>query len=115
MSNLDHVTPELICHCIGKLKSGKGDGSEGFRSNHLINAGKSLNDLLSLLFGAIVIHGHYPHNLLVSTIISIPKDLTSSLCNVDNYRGISLLNSTAKVFDYVIIELCNDQLIATDM
>ena len=40
VSNLDHVTPELICHCIGKLKPGKGDGSEGFRSDHLINAGK---------------------------------------------------------------------------
>ena len=81
------VTPELICHCIhvGKLKPGKGDGSEGFRSDHLINAGKSLNVLLVLLFRAIAIHGHYPHNLLVSTIISIPKDLKSSLCNVDNY------------------------------
>ena len=113
VSNLDHVTPELICHCIGKLKPGKGDGSEGFRSDHLINAGKSLNILLSLLFRAIVIHGHYPRNLLVSTIISIPKDLKSSLCNVDKYRGISLFNSITKVFDYVIIGLCNDQLMAT--
>ena len=93
VSNLDHVTPKLICRCIGTLKPGKGDGSEGFRSDHLINAGKSLNVLLSLLFRAIVIHGHYPHNLLVSTITSIPKDLKSSLCNVDNYRGISLLVS----------------------
>ena len=59
--------------------------------------------LLSLLFRAIVIHGHYPHNL------------KSSLCNVDNYGGISLFNSIAKVFDYVIIELCNNQLMATDM
>ena len=80
-----------------------------------INAGNSLNVLLSLLFRAMVIHGHYPRNLLVSTIISIPKDLKSSLCNVDNYRGISLFNSIAKVFDYVFIELCNNQLIATDM
>ena len=115
VSNLDRVTPELICHCIGKLKPGKGDGSKGFRSDHHINAGNSLNVLLSLLFRVMVIHGHYPRNLLVSTIISIPKDLKSSLCNVDNYRSISLFNSIAKVFDYVIIELCNDQLIATDM
>ena len=51
----------------------------------------------------------------VSTIISIPNDLKSSLCNVDNYRGISVFNSIVKVFDYVIIELCNDQLMATDI
>ena len=75
VSNLDHVTPELICHCIGKLKPGKGDGSEGLRSDHLINAGKSLNVLLSLLSRAIVIHGNYPRNLLVSTVISIPNNL----------------------------------------
>ena len=30
MFKLEHVTPELICHCIGKLKSGKGDGSKRF-------------------------------------------------------------------------------------
>ena len=40
LSNLDHVTPELICQCIKKLKPGKGDGSEGFRSDHIFNAGK---------------------------------------------------------------------------
>ena len=68
-----------------------------------------------MLFRAIVIHGHYPRNLLVSIIISIPKDLKSSFFNVDNYRGISLFNSIAKVFDHVIVEICNDQLIATDM
>ena len=45
VSNLDLVTPELICHCIGKLKPGKGEGSEGFRSDQLINAGKSSNVL----------------------------------------------------------------------
>ena len=41
VSNLDRVTPELMCHCIGKLKPGKGDGSKGYSSDHLINAGNS--------------------------------------------------------------------------
>ena len=54
-------------------------------------------------------NGQYPHSLLVSTIISIPKDLKLSMCNVDNYRGI-LFNAIAKVFDYVIIKLGNDQI-----
>ena len=50
-------------------------------------------------------HGHYPDNLLRSTIISIPKDAKASLSNVVNYTGISLSNSINKVFDYAIIEL----------
>ena len=50
-------------------------------------------------------HGHYPDNLLKSTIILILKDAKASLSNVDNYRGIYLSNSINKVIDYVIIEL----------
>ena len=66
---------------------------------------KRLHSVLALLFRSIMYHGHYPDNLLKSTIISIPKDIKASLSNVDNYRGISLSNSINKVFDGVIIEL----------
>ena len=48
-----------------------------------------------------------PVDLLQSSIISIPKDLKASLCNSNNYRGISLFNAICKVFDYVIIYLCS--------
>ena len=44
-------------------------------------------------------HGHYPSELLQSTIVSIPKDKTASLSNSDNYRGISVFNSIHKLFD----------------
>ena len=30
------------------------------------------------------------------------------LCKSDNYRGISLFNAIWKVFDYVIVYLCED-------
>ena len=50
VSKLDHVTPELICHCTCKLKPGKGDGNERFKSGHIIHSGQSLNYLLPLLF-----------------------------------------------------------------
>ena len=38
-----------------------------------------------------------------------------SLSPADNYRGISIFNSIAKVFDYVIIELFGGSLQTTDM
>ena len=98
-SSLDLVTPDLIKRCISKLKSGKGDGNESFTSDHLINSCSRLHSVLALLFQSIIYHGHYPDNLLKSTIISIPKDAKASLSNVDNYRGISLSNSINKVFD----------------
>ena len=42
----------------------------------------------------MIVHGHYPSELLKSTIVSIPKDKT--LSNNDNYRGISMFNSIHK-------------------
>ena len=109
------ITPELIKRCILKLKSGKGDGNEGFTSDDLINSCRRLHSVLAMLCRSIIYHGHYPGNLLKSTIILIPKDAKASLSNVDNYRGISLSNSINKVFDYVIIELYQDKLISFDM
>ena len=112
---MDLVTPDLIKRCISKLKSGKGDGNESFTSDHLINSYNRLHSVLALLFRSIIYHGHYPDNLLTSTIISIPKDAKASLSNDDNYRGISLSNSINKVFDYVIIELYQNTLVSSDM
>ena len=49
------------------------------------------------------------------TYISIPKDKTVSFPNSDNYRGISMFNSIHKLFDYVIIDKCDDSLSTSDM
>ena len=46
----------------------------------------------------------------LSTIVSISKDVKSSLSSADKYRGMSLFNSIEKVFDLVIVELCGGSL-----
>ena len=63
----------------------------------------------------MIVHGHTPKDLLASTIISIPKDMRASLCKSDHYRGISLFNAICKVFDYVIMHLCDEFLYASEM
>ena len=118
ISNTDcniNVTPDIINDCIAKLKRGKSDGNVGFNSSHLVHGGRRLRVLLSLLFNAMIVHGHYPTEFLKSTIVSIPKDKTASLSNSDNYRGISMFNSIHKLFDYVIIDICGDSLATSDM
>ena len=113
----DHVmiTPAIIRQCVSRLKSGKGDGDIGFRSDHLINGSQRLFIILSLLFNSMLVHGYTPDALLKSTIISIPKDSAASLTRSDNYRGISLFNSICKLFDHVILLLFGGQLEASDM
>ena len=41
-----------------------------------------------MLFKSMLIHGYNANDLVLSSIISIPKDIRSSLSSSDNYRGI---------------------------
>ena len=100
--------------CITSLKSSKSDGDTGFNSNHLIHGTHRLYTMLCLLFNSVLTHGYYPKEL-VKTIIPIPKDKSISLSKSTNYRGISLFNSINKLFDYVIIDLCGDTLLTSEM
>ena len=63
----------------------------------------------------MIVYGHYPSELLKSTIVSIPKDKTASFSNSDNYRGISMFNSIHILFDYVLIDICGDSLSTSDI
>ena len=63
----------------------------------------------------MLIHGDNANDLVLSSIISIPKDICSSLSSSDNYRGISLFNGICKLFDYVIMHTCYDYLYTSDM
>ena len=71
--------------------------------------------MLSLMFNAMLTHGFNPEYLLLSTIISIPKDNRVSMNSSDNYRDISLSNSICKLYDYVFIDLNMDYLKTDDM
>ena len=71
----------------------KDDGNHGFKSDHLIKGGHRLYTYLSILFNAMIRHGYNQRELLLSSIISIPKDIKSSLRDSNNYRGISLFNA----------------------
>ena len=37
------------------------------------------------------------------------------MCDLDNYRGIALFNCICKLYDYVIIDLCEPQLRTSDL
>ena len=63
----------------------------------------------------MLIHGYNANDFVLSSSISIPKDIHSSLSSNDNYRGISLFNGICKLFYYIIMHTCNDYLYTSDM
>ena len=90
---------------VNCFKPHKDDGNYGFKSDHIINISNKLFIMLSTMFNAMLTHGFNPEDLLLSTIISIPKDNRGSMKSNDNYRDIFLSNSICKLYDYVFIDL----------
>ena len=114
LSLIIELTLILFNDVLRKLKPHK-DGKYGFKSDNLINGSNKLFIMLSIMFNAMLTHGFNPEDLLLSTIISIPKDNRGSMNSSDNYRGISLSNSICKLYDYVFIDLNMDYLKTDDM
>ena len=106
---------DIIQRCIKKLKPHKDDGNYGFKSDHLINGSNKLFIMLSIMFNAMLTHGFNPEDLLLSTIISIPKYNRGSMNSSDNYRGISFSNSICKLYDYEFFYLNMDYSKTGDM
>ena len=101
------VTELEIVTIIKNLKKGKSDGNIGLFSDHIIQGTPKLFGLLKILINLMIIHGISPKDLLIGTIIPIPKNKRVNVSNSDNFRGICLQSVICKVIDLVM--LCKDE------
>ena len=85
------------------MKTGKNDGNVGHCSDHIIHGTSLLNEYISLLFTAMLVHGYSPEGFVLCTITSIPKNKRKSINDSDNYRGIALSSILSKIFDWIIL------------
>ena len=77
----------------------------GHYTDHIINGTAKLNTMMSLLFTSMIHHSFTPMDMLLGTIIPIPKDTRKSANDSNNYRSIALSSAFGKVLDWIIIEL----------
>ena len=96
-------TIKEVEEAISCMKTNKSDGNYGLNTNHIKFSEKSLKVHLTLLTNMCFHYGIMPYDLLITTIVSIPKDLRQSLCDSDNYRGISLFSSIANCIYFIVI------------
>ena len=102
--SFDHfITPETVKSAVRKLKVCKADANPLLSSDHILNACDDMFTHLSHLFNTMLSHCYTPSEMLLSTVVPIPKNLRKSLSNSDNYRSIALGSIIGKVFDYVIL------------
>jgi len=95
---------------VNSLKHGKSDGFTGLSTDHIINGCDELFVHVSSLFSSMLVHGFAFDDLLVSSIVLIPKGKTVLCSDCSNYRGIALSSIFGKVFDRIVINRYYDVL-----
>ena len=87
MYNHTHcIDVNQIMSAVHKLKPGKSDCIDNMYSDNLKNGTYTLYHMISMLFTSMLIHGVSPGDLLLSTLVPIPKNKRGNQCNSNNYR-----------------------------
>ena len=109
------ITVELVDSCIRKLSSGKASGPDDLSAEHLKNSHPCITVLLCRLFKMMLIHRYVPAAFGRGTIIPLVKDKSHNLNDVDNYRAITLIPIISKVFEHVVLVLCEQHLFSDEL
>ena len=87
---------------LNKLKIGKACGLDNITKEFVMYSHPAIVVHLKLLFNSMVHHGFTPDSFDNGVIISLVKDKKGDLCNIDNYRGITL--SFSKLVEHCILD-----------
>lgn len=112
---LDLITVEVIEKCMHKLHSGKACGPDELSAESLLFAHPALLMHLKQLFKLIIIHGVVPDSFGIGIAVPLIKDKAGNMNNVDNYRAITLSPVIAKLFETVLLFICEDSLVSDSL
>ena len=107
------INVEPIDRCIQNLKLGKALGSDGLNAEHLRYAHPAIAVNICAIFRSIILHGYVPKDFGFGFVIPLVKDKTVDVNSVNNYRGITLIPVISKLFELVLLEIC-EQFLSCD-
>jgi hypothetical protein len=115
----DDITSHLMCRTdfdmiMKRFKSGKSDGNVGLFSDHLIHGTALLYDLLITLFNSMIVHCISPGDMLIGTMVPIPKGKRCNTSCSDNFRGICLQSLLCKILDIFMLNKEKNVLCTSD-
>ena len=87
------------------MKAGKGDVSEGYTSDAILNAPDILFDQLALVYRSWLVHGTVTLNLLACAFLPLLKSSLKNPSEVNSYMAIAGSSLLLKLFDQVILLL----------
>ena len=63
----------------------------------------------------MIFHGFVPNNFGLGLVISLIKDKTVNPNCLSNYRGITLIAVISKLFEGVLLDVCDSYLMSDDV
>ena len=99
------VTGAIVKKAACKMKAGKGDVSEGYTSDAILNAPDILFDQLALVYRSWLVHGTVTLNLLACAFLPLLKSSLKNPSELNSYRAIAGSSLLLKLFDQVILLL----------
>ena len=106
IEDVHKITPDVVEKAVSQIKSGKSDPVNTFSSDCIKRAPKRFFEYLALIFRSYLIHGHISQVLMLSTLVPLLKDKLGDHCSSSNYRSIALSSLILKIFDWVLILIC---------
>ena len=106
--NTDPPSAEEVRKAIRTMKSGKAPGADGVSAEMLKAGGEVTMGALTEIFEGIWETEETPGDWKMGLIVKLPKKGDLSLCK--NWRGITLLSITSKVFSRVILDRISEAL-----
>jgi endonuclease/exonuclease/phosphatase family metal-dependent hydrolase len=100
--NLGDITVDEVKQAIHKLKNGKAPGEDGVCPEMLKVEDTVTPQLLCQIFQKIWDSEEAPSDWKTGTIIKLPKK--GDLGNCNNWRGITLLSLTSKIFSRILLQ-----------
>ena len=100
--NLGDITLAEVKDAINKLKNGKAPGDDGVAAEMLKAEDQATPEALRQILQEIWATGNIPQVWKSGTIVKIPKK--GDLSNCGNWRGITLLSLTSKIFTRIILQ-----------
>jgi len=96
------------------LKLGKASGPDSLGAESLLNAHPELVTLLCALFRSMLLHKYVPIDFGQGIIVPLIKDKTGDSSSLNNYRAITLIPVLSKLFEHIILDVCDEYLNSDD-
>ena len=102
------ATPEEIYLLIGGIKTKKAVRENDISNNLLKLSNTVISPFLCTIFNSYIQQGEFPDALKIAEVVSVFEKGDSNL--LTNYRPISILSQTSKIFEKLISNRINDYL-----